>query len=228
MTVEPPARRVEEATDAFDQLTALLERFEPLETVLSRLVDSAATVIPDTASATVTILRAGQARTAAASHLWAAELDEHQYSALDGPCLEAARTGRLVRLQISEADRWPEYCRAARVQQVAVSVGAPLLIDEDIADTWGALNLTTPRPEAFDPLDEALLERVHPRPVDSYQPRLSPSARTPDHGPGRPSSRPSRHDRAGKRTSDGPPPLFRGGSVPTSSGSFPTRQHQTP
>lgn len=158
MTVDHPARRVENTTDAFDQLTALLDRFEPLETVLSGLVDSAISTIPDTGSATVTILRGDQARTAAASHQWAAELDDQQYIAEDGPCLEAARTGRLVRLDTSEGDRWADFCRAARDQQVAVAVGAPLLIDEDIAHTSAALNLTAPASQAFDPLDEALLE----------------------------------------------------------------------
>lgn len=158
MSVEHPARRVESATDAFDQLAALLDQFEPVETVLSRLVQSVTATIPGTGSATVTILRGGQARTAASSHGWAAELDDHQYAAEDGPCLEAARSGRLVRLDTTEAERWPEYCRAARDQQVAVAVGAPLLIDEDIAHTSAALNLTAPESQAFDPLDEALLE----------------------------------------------------------------------
>ena len=160
MTVEHPARRVENATDAFDQLAALLDQFEPLEEVLDRLVRSVADTIPDTGSATVTIVRGDQARTAAATHDWAAELDDHQYDAQDGPCLEAARTGRLVRLDTSQGARWPEYCQAARDQRVAVALGAPLLIDEDIAHTSAALNLTAPASQAFDPLDEALLEMV--------------------------------------------------------------------
>lgn len=158
MTSGEPFRRVEDATELFDQLSALLDRFEPLETVLSRLVDSATAMIPETGSATVSILRGDQPRTAAASHQWAAALDEHQYSELDGPCLEAARTGRLVRVQTTDSNRWPQYCQAARDQQVAVAVGAPLLIDEDIAQTWAALNLTASSSQAFDPLDEALLE----------------------------------------------------------------------
>ncbi|WP_158628598.1 GAF and ANTAR domain-containing protein [Saccharopolyspora rhizosphaerae] len=160
MTVEEPARRVEKATDAFDQLATLLDRFEPLETVLDRLVQSVAATIPDTGSATVTIVRGEEPRTAAASHTWAAELDDCQYHAQDGPCLEAARTGQLVRLDTSKPGRWPEYCRAARDQEVAVALGAPLLIDPHIARTTAALNLTAPEPNAFDPLDEALLEMV--------------------------------------------------------------------
>lgn len=158
MTAEHSALRLETTTDAFDQLAALLDRFEPLETVLSRLVESAAATIPDTGSATVTILRGDEARTAAASHDWAAELDDEQYTAQDGPCLEAARTGRLVRLDTDQVVRWPEFCEAARDRQVSVALGAPLLIDEDIADTSAALNLTAPASQAFDPLEEALLE----------------------------------------------------------------------
>lgn len=158
MNAEHPARRVEDVTDAFDQLSALLDRFESLDTVLTRLTDSALATIPDTGSASVTVLRHEHARTAAATHPWAAELDEHQYNAEDGPCLHAARTGRLVRLDTADTDRWPEFSRAARDQDVAVAVGVPLLIDDDIVNTSAALNLTTPQHQAFDPLDEALLE----------------------------------------------------------------------
>ena len=158
MQSEKPERRVEDTTDALDALTALLDSFESLDTVLARLVESATGTIPETSSATVTILRGDSAWTAAASHTWAAELDEHQYAAHDGPCMHAARTGRLVRLDTSQADRWSEFCAAARDQQVAVAIGAPLLIDEDIVQTAAALNLTTAEAEGFDPLDEALLE----------------------------------------------------------------------
>lgn len=125
---------------------------------MARLVDSATATIPQTESATVSILRGDEARTAAASHCWAAKLDEHQYAAQDGPCMHAARTGRLVRLDTAGSDRWAEFCDAAREQQVAVALGAPLLIDEDIAQTTAALNLTSAHPQGFDPVDEALLE----------------------------------------------------------------------
>ncbi len=158
MTRPAPSRRIEDATDALDQLLALLDRFEPLESVLTQLVHSATVTIPDTASATITVLRGDQAHTAAASHPWAGELDQHQYRLRDGPCLHAARTGRLVRVDITDDEDWPEFRQAARGQQVAVAVGAPLLIDDDIINTAAALNLTTTEPHAFDPIDEALLE----------------------------------------------------------------------
>ncbi len=154
-----PVQRVENTTDALDQLLALLEQRQPLHTVLSQLVHSATTTIPDTGSATVSILsRDGSAYTAAGSHTWAMELDEQQYRAEDGPCLHAARTGRLVRLETSDEQRWPEFRHAARDSKVAVTVGVPLPLEENLAATAAALNLTTPHPQAFDPLDEALLE----------------------------------------------------------------------
>ncbi|GAB2733914.1 GAF and ANTAR domain-containing protein [Salinifilum aidingensis] len=154
-----PVQRVESTTDALDQLLALLEQRQPLRTVLAQLVRSATATIPDTGSATVSILcRDGSAHTAAGSHAWAMELDEQQHRAEDGPCLHAARTGRMVRLETSDEQRWPEFCHAARDNEVAVTVGVPLPLDEDLAATAAALNLTTPHPHAFDPLDEALLE----------------------------------------------------------------------
>lgn len=158
MSPDRTERRVEEVVDSFDQLVALLERFEPVETVLTQLVEFATTTIPGTASATVTVVRHEDARTLAASHQWAGDLDEHQYKAQDGPCLHAIRTGRVVRMDITAADRWPEYCAAARLHNVAAALSVPLFVDDDIVDTAAALNLTTEQPEAFDPLDEALLE----------------------------------------------------------------------
>lgn len=158
VNAEHAALRVEEATDAFDQLTALLDQFEPIEAVLEKLVGSAMATIPDTGSATVTVLRNGEMRTLASTSPWAAELDEAQYMADDGPCLHAARTGRLVRVDAVGSEKWPDFCTAAHEQQVAVALGVPLLIDEDIMNTTAALNLTTPKQQAFDPLDEALLE----------------------------------------------------------------------
>lgn len=158
MSPDRTERRVEEVVDSFDQLVALLERFEPVETVLTQLVAFATTTIPGTASATVTVVRHDDARTLAASHGWATALDEQQYAAQDGPCLHAIRTGRVVRMDIAKSDRWPAYCAAARSEKVAAVLSVPLLVDEDIVDTAAALNLTTAQPEAFDPLDEALLE----------------------------------------------------------------------
>lgn len=158
VNAEHAALRVEEATDAFDRLSTLLDRFEPVDEVLAKLVDSAMATIPDTGSATVTLLGDGRPRTLASTSSWASGLDEVQYAADDGPCLHAARTGRLVRLDAADGDKWPEFCAAARGQQVAVALGVPLIIDEDILDTSAALNLTTSDQRAFDPLDEALLE----------------------------------------------------------------------
>lgn len=153
-----PALRAEEVTDTFDQLVALLDQGQPLEMVLHQLVTDATATIPDTGSATVTVLRGTQAHTLAASHPWAADLDEHQYRVEDGPCLQAARTGSLLRLETTAAEHWADFCQAARDYDVAVVVGVPLLIDDDILETTAALNLTTPNPTAFDPLDEALAE----------------------------------------------------------------------
>lgn len=153
------AQRIENTTDALDQLLALLDEPESLETVLTRLVHSATAVIPDTGSATVSILRRdGTAYTAAGSHAWAVEMDEHQYRDEDGPCLHAARTGRLVRLDTSSNQQWTKFSQSARDNGVAVAFGAPLLLDENLAATAAALNLTAPSQHAFDPLDEALLE----------------------------------------------------------------------
>jgi hypothetical protein len=50
--------------------------------------------------------------------VWA--IDSDQYAAGDGPCLEAARSGQLVRVSREQAQkRWPEFARSARAAGVA-------------------------------------------------------------------------------------------------------------
>jgi GAF domain-containing protein len=105
--------------------------------------------------ASVTVLRGDAGETVASSdeRVWA--IDSDQYAAGDGPCLEAARTGEVVRVAVEEAlERWPEFARSARAAGVASYLSAPLVIDEEFA---GSLNLYSTDPHGFGDLDEALL-----------------------------------------------------------------------
>jgi GAF domain-containing protein len=77
--------------------------------------------------------------TVAASDERAWIIDEQQYAAGGGPCLEALRTGSAVSVDDQAADdRWPEYRVAAVALGVKSSLSLPLTVDEQ---TLGALNL---------------------------------------------------------------------------------------
>lgn len=76
-----------------------------------------------------------------------AEIDEAQYQAEEGPCVEAMRTGRAVRVDdLASDDRWPEFARSALAHGFHSVLSMPLQGAEQ-AD--GALNVYAHRPDAF-------------------------------------------------------------------------------
>jgi GAF domain-containing protein len=97
----------------------------------------------------------GQPQTVASSGDRVLDIDARQYAAGEGPCLEAARTRRMVRVDVEQAaQRWPQFALSARQAGVASYLSAPLIIEEQFT---GSLNLYGEQPGSFDQLDEALL-----------------------------------------------------------------------
>lgn len=147
--------RLDEVTVALSGLQQVLGREEMLGRVLQRGVDQITRAIPSAALAGVTVLRGDDAETVACSSERVLTIDSDQYAAGDGPCLQAARTGQIVRVNVEQArDRWPEFARSAQVAGVASYLSAPLMIDDEFA---GSLNLYSEEPHGFGDLDEALL-----------------------------------------------------------------------
>ncbi len=92
--------------------------------------------------------------TVASSRERVLEVDAARYAAGKGPCLEAARTGQVVRVSVQQAaGRWPEFAASARAR-VRSYRSAPPSIDEKAA---GSLNLYSSQPHGLGDLDEALL-----------------------------------------------------------------------
>jgi GAF domain-containing protein len=148
--------RLDETTRALADLAAVLEREEDLGRVLQRSVDQLTSAVPGADMASVSVLRDRDgAETVASSseRVWA--IDSDQYAAGEGPCLEAARTGQVVRTGVEQArERWPEFTRSARAAGVASYLSVPLAIDEKFA---GALNLYSKQRHGFGDFDVALL-----------------------------------------------------------------------
>jgi GAF domain-containing protein len=147
--------RLDEVTDALSGLRGMLEREEALGRVMQRAVDLITSAVPTAAMASVTVLRNEEPETVACSseRVWA--LDSDQYAAGEGPCLEAARIGQVVRATLEQArERWPGFAGSAQKTGVASYMSAPLVLDDEFA---GSLNLYSEKPEGFGDLDEALL-----------------------------------------------------------------------
>lgn len=149
-------RRLDGVSSALSDLSGILEREEGLGLVLQRGVDQITRAIPGASMASVTVLRGDDtAETVAASNDRVVGIDADQYAAGDGPCLEAARTGQIVRVSVEQgSQRWARFARSAREAGVESYLACPLFLDEKFA---GSLNLYSEQPHGFGELDEAVL-----------------------------------------------------------------------
>lgn len=148
-------QRLDEVTGHLSDLADVLSAEEKLDLVLQRSVDQVAGGVPGADMVSVSVLRGDAGETVAASSERVWNIDQDQYAAGDGPCLEAARTRREVRTGVAEAEwRWPHFSRSARAAGVESYLSCPLLIDEDFV---GTMNLYSEQPHGFADFDVALL-----------------------------------------------------------------------
>src|SRR3954447_9601512 len=77
------------------------------------------------------------------------EIDEAQYSADRGPCLDASRDGNTYRIDGSDGDwaRWPEFMQAARSHGINSSLSLPVIVARH---PIGALNFYSEQASHFD------------------------------------------------------------------------------
>src|SRR4051794_13058314 len=107
--------RLRAAAMTLEDLRAPIEEEERLDRVLERLTEGARKTIPAAVAASVSLLVDGDqtAWTPTATDETAAAIDKLQYLTEQGPCLEAARTRRPVRVGVDEVrDRWPAFAAA--------------------------------------------------------------------------------------------------------------------
>lgn len=149
-------RRLDGVAQALSDLGTVLACEEEIGRVLQRSINQVIRAIPGADMASVSVLRGDAAETVASTseRVWA--IDSDQYAAGQGPCLEAARTGKIVRVGVREAlERWPAFARSARAAGVESYLSAPLMIDEKFA---GSLNLYGEQAHSFGDVDERLLQ----------------------------------------------------------------------
>src|SRR5689334_10826961 len=109
-----------ESTTAYGDLLGVLVESPNVDVFLDLAVRLAAdTVVPGSACG-LTVCRDGRTYTAAASSKLASRLDEFQYGADEGPCLEALRTGRVIEIgDLANEQRWNKYRPHALAHGVA-------------------------------------------------------------------------------------------------------------
>jgi GAF domain-containing protein len=149
-------QRLADVTDVLTDLAGVLAEEEELARVLQRSVDQLTSAVPGADMASVTVLRGEAGETVAASSKDVWLIDQDQYAAGDGPCLEASRSGEVVRTGMEDAlVRWPEFARSSRAVGVESYLSYPLFLGEDFI---GSLNLYSAQRHGFAEFDVALLQ----------------------------------------------------------------------
>lgn len=154
--------RLDAAASAMGSLNALLLAGNSLEDVLQEVALKAVSAVADADAVSITMIEDPPQRTVAYTDDVVLTLDQEQYAAGSGPCLEAAKTKRPVRVVIGADDaRWPNFIMAARAVGVSATLSIPLIIasatpggDDELV---GSLNTYSWSAPAFDVFDEKLM-----------------------------------------------------------------------
>jgi len=136
------------------ELSLLMVAEETLDSTLQRVVSMACMTIDGCEMASVTLERDNHARTVACTDKIALAIDEAQYAADAGPCLEAFRSGTVVSVSsTANEDRWPQFARAATNHGIHSSLSLPLRPREV---PTGAFNLYSRAVDGFARADREL------------------------------------------------------------------------
>ena len=115
--------------------------------ILRAVVDFAKRTVPGVDEVAITLIRRDMAGTVASTGGIADVLDELQYGAGYGPCLDAGRSNETLQITDPATERrWPRYLRAAREAGLGSSLSLPLPVEHYL---FGALNLYSTKRDAF-------------------------------------------------------------------------------
>jgi len=127
-----------EPQEAFARLGAIVLG-RPLGEVLRTVADLVAATVPGADEVSVTLLEGEKAQSVAFSGRLAATLDERQYEAGFGPCLDSAQSGQNLRIDDTRHEsRYPDFARTAARQGVRSSISVALPMPQRVL---GAINI---------------------------------------------------------------------------------------
>jgi GAF domain-containing protein len=121
---------------------------------LRQVAELTTQAIPGATFAGITLLSETGPTTAVFTHPAAPEIDQAQYDAGEGPCLEAYRTGEVHRIDSTADDeRWPTFSRVALQHDILSTLSVPMVAAGRVT---GALNLYSLAVEGFSDDDTRL------------------------------------------------------------------------
>ncbi|MBY6709108.1 MULTISPECIES: GAF and ANTAR domain-containing protein [unclassified Rhodococcus (in: high G+C Gram-positive bacteria)] len=149
----PPVRwgHPEQDADVRSALGTSVDTDAGLDRALRSLVALSSKAIDGAASCGVTVQVADRVFTAVHSDARTLRVDADQYEIGSGPCLHAARTGDVVRVDRVEAEkRWPRFADVAREENIRSFLAVPLATERV---RFGSLNLYGEASSAFTDAD---------------------------------------------------------------------------
>lgn len=149
--------RVAEYTRAMQKIRDILLDGVSVDYVLQAVCREVASAVPGADLVGITMIDADSARpnTAASTDPRVNDIDDDQYRAHEGPCLEAAHTGRMVRARVDDAaERWPRFAARAAGSEIKSFLAAPLALDDR---NLGSLNIYGYSSHGFSDIDEVLV-----------------------------------------------------------------------
>jgi GAF domain-containing protein len=147
---------LDEVADAMVALTSALETGSGAAEIQDVICAEAVRVVPGADMASITAVRDSGPETLAFTDERAFQVDQAQYRAGAGPCLEAAASGEIVRMSTDTAgERWSEFVASAKQYGVRSYLAAPLRVDEHLS---GAINLFGFEDHGFEETDSKLLK----------------------------------------------------------------------
>lgn len=114
---------------AFAELSTMVLGQRPLSQVLLRVAEFAVATIPGADEISMTLVEKGVPHTAAFTGSLAAALDERQYAAGFGPCVDAAQSGNTIRIDdVAQDASYRDFSAIAARQGVRsiLSLGLPM------------------------------------------------------------------------------------------------------
>jgi GAF domain-containing protein len=137
-----------DARAAFDELARVVLSEQTMDGLLERITELAKAVVPGVDSVSITLLTADHATTVVSTGELAKDLDETQYDAGFGPCLDAAQAGSTALVADTRTEsRWPDFAKAAAEKGVLSSLSTPIPLQQY---SGAAINMYSRETGVFD------------------------------------------------------------------------------
>lgn len=139
---------LEELAEVFGKAAREMVPDADVDKTVARIVSVAATTVPGTEHAGVSLLESGRIRSVAPSSELVSRLDQLQHELGEGPCVDAVLEDPVYRTgDLSTDSRWPRFAPAAAARGMRSLLGVRLFTTRS---TVGSLNLYSGVPDAFD------------------------------------------------------------------------------